>query len=439
MLDWFKARFRAFQASYDPDEMAAGTSPIVVAILSLGLIVTIAVVGYGSRVAPVARLQHPEVAAVITLVATAISITSWKCHCRGPVGTVAALLDNMSWSAAIIYLAVNTSQSYALGFAIAYALAVSLVTARVYGLTLLFGCVHAMPLAILVPVFRPPATVTLVLWGAFLISLMISYMTSKRQELIRRQHTLEQALSVADEVADESMQAALATMLLGLGHFLHELRNHQTAIAANLSYLETAADLSGEARDAVLDIQEAQAAEQKLLARTLDELRQRATPEIATFSLNEVLANLRAELGSEDRLTVSGSESRYQLVGNPEHLKLIVHNLVRNAIQAGASEVHLEVTIHASGNHATLTVHDNGPGISPSRRATLFEPFSSSSKIHGTGLGLYLCRRYVGLFGGTVTVGEGPLGGAAFNIQLPGRVVYRDSVLRELSKSSRAT
>jgi two-component system, NtrC family, sensor histidine kinase HydH len=434
MLAWFKARYRAFQSSYDPDEAAAASSPLIIAILAAALIGPILVIGYVPTIAASAQLRRPWVAVVIVMIGALTSYISVKHHCRGPIGTAATLLDNMWWFFAIVYLAVNTTEGYAIGFSIAYALVVSLVTTRIYGLTVLLAVVLMLPVVVLVPWFKPPATTELILWATAILSLTLSYMNGKRQALLRRHRKLERALSLADEVADESMQAALATMLLSLGHFLHELRNYQTAIATNLSYLQTVGQFGDDAREALKDIQVAQAAEQKLVAHTLEELRQRANPEISTFELKEVLAKVAADVGSIGHVTVSGGDAAYLLVGNPEHLRLVVHNLARNATQAGAKNVHLDVKVDSSGEFVSLVVHDDGPGIAPSRRATLFEPFLNSSKLNGTGLGLYLCRRYVGLFGGTVTVGDGPLGGAAFTIQLPGRAAYRNSVLVELSK-----
>lgn len=437
MSAWLRARYRAFQGSYDPDEAHAASSPLAALVPAVVLIGTILVIGYVPSLAKGAQLRDPPIAIALVLLALTTTFISWKHGCRGPIGTLATLFDNMWWYFGIVYLAVNTATGYAIGFSIAYALAVSLLTTRVYGLSLLFGIVLALPVVVLVPWFRPPSTIALMLLVALSLSLMLAQMTRRRHELMRRHRTLERALNVADEVADESMQAALATMLLGLGHFLHELRNHQTSISANLCYLESAADLSGEARDAVLDIIEAQAAQQRLLARTLEELQQRATPEIVPFSLSTVVGQLVDELGVDSNLVVSGGEVRYQLVGNPDHLKLVLHNLVRNAAQAGAKVVQLDVNVQPNGDTVTLVVHDDGPGVSPSQRANLFQPFLSSTRSQGTGLGLYLCRRYVGLLGGSVVVGDGPLGGAAFTIQLPGKSTYRDSVLRELAKASR--
>jgi signal transduction histidine kinase len=70
-----------------------------------------------------------------------------------------------------------------------------------------------------------------------------------------------------------------------------------------------------------------------------------------------------------------------------------------------------------------ITVRDDGPGIVPERAAQLFQPFVTDGKPAGTGLGLYLCRRYVELMHGDIALESAPGHGAKFSIRLPGRVV----------------
>ncbi|MDQ2800720.1 MAG: ATP-binding protein, partial [Armatimonadota bacterium] len=65
-----------------------------------------------------------------------------------------------------------------------------------------------------------------------------------------------------------------------------------------------------------------------------------------------------------------------------------------------------------------LRVRDTGPGISPTVRRRLFDPFFST-KPDGAGLGLFSCRRIVQEHGGTLTVRSGPRRGTEFVIWLP--------------------
>jgi hypothetical protein len=134
MLDWLKARYRAFQCSYDPDEDLTGSTPTITLVAASALVGTILAIGYVPVIARSAQLNQPWVAIAFTVVAASTTCIAGRHRCRGPIGTLATLLDNMWWYFAIVYLAVSTAQAYAIGFSIAYALAVLLVTTRIYGL-----------------------------------------------------------------------------------------------------------------------------------------------------------------------------------------------------------------------------------------------------------------------------------------------------------------
>ena len=70
-----------------------------------------------------------------------------------------------------------------------------------------------------------------------------------------------------------------------------------------------------------------------------------------------------------------------------------------------------------------IEVADEGPGVPPEIRATLFEPFVTARKKGGTGLGLAVARRFVEDHGGTIElVADTPPGGptgARFRLLLP--------------------
>ena len=70
------------------------------------------------------------------------------------------------------------------------------------------------------------------------------------------------------------------------------------------------------------------------------------------------------------------------------------------------------------GGIVELVVEDDGPGIAPSVREGLFQPFVTT-KARGTGLGLALCRKIVREHGGTITAADSALGGARFVVELP--------------------
>ncbi len=79
----------------------------------------------------------------------------------------------------------------------------------------------------------------------------------------------------------------------------------------------------------------------------------------------------------------------------------------------------IETSAEPGGHSVRVLLRDNGPGIPELVRERLFEPFGVTTKKAGSGLGLYLCKRHVELFGGTIRVDKSGPEGTDFLILLP--------------------
>lgn len=95
------------------------------------------------------------------------------------------------------------------------------------------------------------------------------------------------------------------------------------------------------------------------------------------------------------------------------------------------SESTLRIGLDLQGNQARLTVEDDGPGIAPDARETVFEPFvrldpSRDRATGGCGLGLAIVHSIAQAMSGTVHCGESELGGACFCFSWP---VYHNIAL----------
>lgn len=103
-----------------------------------------------------------------------------------------------------------------------------------------------------------------------------------------------------------------------------------------------------------------------------------------------------------------------KVAGRTERLERVVENLVLNARRHARSRV--EVLVESDGDGATLTVHDDGPGVDPTVIERLFEPMVHGPE-GGTGLGLYSCKLTLTPWGGSIEHVPGE-GGATFRIHL---------------------
>ena len=143
-------------------------------------------------------------------------------------------------------------------------------------------------------------------------------------------------------------------------------------------------------------------------------------------SLHEVLATVRDLISREAnkagiRINVETSGSLV-IRGRQSELQHALLNLSINALEALADEPSYDkvITLTAAGGAEgiTVTVSDNGPGVSDSMSDRLFE-LLDSGKPHGMGLGLWLCRYIVERHGGSVAYRPNLPRGATFEIRLP--------------------
>ena len=99
-------------------------------------------------------------------------------------------------------------------------------------------------------------------------------------------------------------------------------------------------------------------------------------------------------------------------LADPDLVQQIVLNVCQNALQAGASQVLVQI---APGR---IQICDDGPGVSDEAAERIFEAFVTT-KTKGTGLGLAISRRAANNMGGWLELVKGPLSGARFVLSLP--------------------
>ena len=163
--------------------------------------------------------------------------------------------------------------------------------------------------------------------------------------------------------------------------------------------------------------------EQTLLEETLDELRRQAQPREGTvLAVGEVLERTLRGRFAGLQLEYQEDAPRFEVHGEPAHLATVLRNLLRNARQAGANRAQIRLKLESSARSVLITITDDGPGIPSDKLSQLFQPFVTQGKPTGTGLGLYLCRRYVELMHGDISVENRPGSGASFASRLPGKV-----------------
>lgn len=108
-------------------------------------------------------------------------------------------------------------------------------------------------------------------------------------------------------------------------------------------------------------------------------------------------------------------------------LRSVLRNLVDNAIKASEPRADGRIELEVTREHgeAVLQIRDNGVGFAPEQSEAIFQKFyrpgdEMQRPSRGSGLGLYLVRRFVELYGGHIAAhSEGPGRGARFTIRWP--------------------
>ncbi len=118
-------------------------------------------------------------------------------------------------------------------------------------------------------------------------------------------------------------------------------------------------------------------------------------------------------------LGFSGDNSPCAITGDPMRIKELLDNLLDNALRYCPSGSKVTVSVASDG---TLSVEDNGPGISPEEREHVFERFHRGADIRaeGSGLGLAIVKEIAEIHGGSVSATEGRDGrGVLFSVNFP--------------------
>jgi two-component system sensor histidine kinase GlrK len=111
------------------------------------------------------------------------------------------------------------------------------------------------------------------------------------------------------------------------------------------------------------------------------------------------------------------------LPADPEKLRVVLDNLVSNAIKFSPEGGRIGIAARLDGDALRIDVTDEGPGIAPAERERVFDPFyqgrhPGAGPVRGTGIGLSVVKEYVFAHGGSVEIVDSPRG-AHFRVRIP--------------------
>lgn len=225
----------------------------------------------------------------------------------------------------------------------------------------------------------------------------------------------------------------------------HEIKNPLTPIQLSAErlrrkYLDTMSEEDGQVLDRATHTIVQQVEAMKEMVNAFSDYARAPDMDINRFSIDklihEVVDLYRAqESGVEIFLTLDASLPEvYADIGR---IRQILHNLIRNSIEALENSDHGRIDVKATTaeyqdiNMVEIVVEDNGPGFQTGSVSQVFDPYVTT-KPKGTGLGLAIVKKLVEEHAGTIDAENRAEGGALIRIRLPISEEARESMIAKL-------
>ena len=246
-------------------------------------------------------------------------------------------------------------------------------------------------------------------------------------DLRRTELALREAVTKLERERDNKLTNVEAIM----ASIAHEVRQPLMAIAINGSaarrfLARVPADIDEVAANLDRIIDDSRRASEvfdSILALFRREDQERQPIDVNKIAL-EVLQSSRGELAEHRVTTRTELASELPLVsGHRRQLQQVISNLVQNAIEAMDNTTDRDRVLRVrTGLHnrdaIIVAVEDSGPGLDPKQLGSIFDAFFTT-KSHGVGLGLAICRMIVERHGGQLTAASDGNNGARFQFVLP--------------------
>ncbi|MEN6437789.1 MAG: ATP-binding protein [Syntrophobacter sp.] len=266
------------------------------------------------------------------------------------------------------------------------------------------------------------------------VGMLAGSFNTMAQQLSRLIHSLqqkEQSLQKAyDELMDTQGQLIQSERMAAIGELVacvaHEIRNPLSSVKLNLQIIET--DLEG---DETLAEHCAIALNQvEQLDRMISDLLNYSKPLTLEKSLvaveelvNRSIEDMRGEIASRDIRVLKKNDTEPLLImADGDKIVQVLVNVFKNAIESSPPCGEIEIAVQKDkapkGEIVSISIIDQGAGISARNLQTIFQPFFTTKK-EGTGLGLCIAKKIVNAHDGTISVCSKDGKGATVRLILP--------------------
>jgi two-component system cell cycle sensor histidine kinase/response regulator CckA len=267
----------------------------------------------------------------------------------------------------------------------------------------------------------PPVVVKLATWGSELLVVRV-------------------LASFSEDQTPQIFQAQkLETLGLLAGGVAHDINNVLTGIFGHLAYLQTILPPTSESAESLMAIEEGAKRASGITGQILsfsrmDEVGSSQRVDLVDL-VTRVGALLKGAIPPRIEVRWAPPSSSPEVLSSEAHLTQILINLMVNARDAIKNEGVITVSVEprcsrgcvrdlfgpepASSAYCALVVQDDGEGMTEAVKARLFEPYFTTKKGGGTGLGLATVHAIVKKLGGAIEVRSERGVGTEFRVALP--------------------
>ena len=247
------------------------------------------------------------------------------------------------------------------------------------------------------------------------------------RDLTERQRTRRRLQELQSELTHISRLTEMGQMASSLAHEINQpLTAATNYLQAARLFLAKGDSAALERTSTVIDNSLAQVTRATQIIQRLRDFVRRGETEQRAEDVGNIIeeASGLALIGAKERgvkVQLRALPQLPQVLIDKVQIQQVVVNLMRNAIEAMEGSERRELTISAAmaGEDAVgISVVDTGPGIAPEIADRLFQPFITT-KAHGMGVGLSICRSIVEAHGGKLRTEPNPGGGTVFSFTVP--------------------
>ena len=275
--------------------------------------------------------------------------------------------------------------------------------------------------------------------------LMLLQKARKAEAAARKAANDTQELNAKLQVAVEKAESANRAKSTFLFNMSHDIRTPMNAIIGYADLASRHLDDPAKLKNYMENIQVCGQNLLMLLNNVLDLARIENDKTEIEYSVSDVekdfrncIAMFQNQADSKGQtLTVTAQLQHPYVYADIPHLTEVCTNLVSNAVKytGACGTIHCDITQKPGKKEGwcdtVITVADNGIGMSQEFQKHIFEPFerertSTVSKVEGSGIGMGIVKKLVGLMGGTVEV-ESKIGvGSTFTVTIPCRIASQE-------------